>query len=303
LENFSGNESQAMKKIIFAAVALTALVSAHADGHYVAGVEGIQAASVPPPGLYYLGYMANYNAEQFKAPGSSSALPGENKATIFALANRLAWITTTRVLGADYGMETIVPVQSTSLTIKAAGLSDTQSGFGDIYLGPVVLGWHGAAWDAVAAAGFWLKSADSSAPASAGKGFASTMLTGGATYYFDADKKISGSALMRYEINDSKSNGFKPGDQISLEWGVAKMMGSVQVGLVGYDQMQVSNDSGTGASTNKSERHAVGAEVVLPLMSAGVILKAAAYKEYQSQAGTGPEPLGNLLRFTLVKFL
>jgi len=292
-----------MKKIIFAAAALAALVSAHAEGHYVPGVEGMQAASVPPPGLYYLGYMANYNAEQFRAPGSSNALPGENKATIFALANRLAWITNTKVLGADYGMETIVPVQSTSLTLKAAGLADTQSGFGDVYLGPVILSWHGASWDAVTAAGFWLKSADSSAPASAGKGFASTMLTAGGTYYFDANKTLSGSALMRYEINDSKSNGIKPGDQVSLEWGVGKMLGKVQVGLVGYDQMQMSNDSGTGASSNKSERHAVGAEVVLPLMSSGVVLKAAAYKEYQSQAGTGPEPMGNLLRFTFVKFL
>jgi hypothetical protein len=292
-----------MKKIIFAAAALTALTGAYAEGHYVPGVEGIQAASVPPPGVYYLGYMANYNAEQFKAPGGSTALPGDNKATIFALANRLAWISNTKVLGADFGMETIVPVQSTSLTLKAAGLSDTQSGFGDVYLGPVVLGWHGANWDAVGAGGFWLKSADSSSPASAGKGFSGTMLTGGATYYFDANKTMSGSALLRYEINDSKSNGIKPGDQISLEWGFGRMLSNVQVGLVGYDQMQVSNDSGTGASSSKSERHAVGAEVVLPLMSSGVVLKAAAYKEYQSQAGTGPEPLGNLLRFTFVKFL
>ena len=292
-----------MKKTIFAAAALTALMGAHAEGHYVPGVEGMQATSVPPPGLYYLGYMANYNAEQFKAPGGSTALPGENKATIFALANRLAWISTTKVLGADFGMETIVPVQSTSLTIKAAGLSDTQSGFGDVYLGPVVLGWHGASWDAVGAAGFWLKSADSSAPASAGKGFSGTMLTGGATYYFDASKTITGSALLRYEINDSKSGGFKPGDQVSLEWGFGKAMGATQVGLVGYEQMQVSSDSGTGASSNKSERHAIGVEVALPLMSAGVILKAAAYQEYKAQAGTGAEPMGNLLRFTLVKFL
>lgn len=292
-----------MKKIIFAAVALTALAGAHAEGHYVPGIEGIQAASVPPPGLYYLGYMANYNAEQFKSPGSSNALPGENKATIFALANRLAWISGTKVLGADYGMEAIVPLQSTSLTVKAAGLSDTQSGFGDVYLGPLVLGWHGANWDAVGAAGFWLKSADSSSPASAGKGYSGTMLTGGATYYFDADKTLSGSALLRYEFNDSKSGGFKPGDQVSLEWGVAKMLGKVQVGLVGYDQMQVSNDSGTGASSDKSERHAIGAEVVLPLMASGVVLKAAAYQEYKAQAGTGAEPLGNLLRFTFVKFL
>lgn len=290
-----------MKKIIFAAAALAAAMGAHADGHYVAGVEGIQAASVPPPGVYYLGYAANYNIEQFKAPGGSNTLPGENKGTIFALANRLAWITNTKVLGADYGMEAIAPVQSTSLTIKAAGISDTQSGFGDVYLGPLVLGWHGSNWDAVAAGGFWLKSADSSSPASPGKGFSSTMLTGGGTYYFDAAKTISGSVLLRYEINDSKSNGFKPGDQVSVEWGIAKQFGGGQLGLVGYDQMQMSSDSGTGATSDKTSRHAIGVEGVLPILSAGVFLKAAAYTEYQVQAGSGAAPQGNLLRLTFVK--
>ena len=71
--------------------------------------------------------------------------------------------------------------------------------------------------------------------------------------------------------------------------------------VVGYDQMQTSEDSGPGASTSKSSRHAIGAEVVYPIMSAGVFLKAAAYKEYSAGAGTGPEPKGSLLRFTFVK--
>ena len=283
----------------FAALSLSAL----ADGHYVAGVEGIQAASVPPPGLYYLAYGVDYNMQQFNAPGSSNALPGQNKGTVFAVANRVAWISSTKVLGADYGMETIVPLQATSLTVSAASIADTQTGLGDVYVGPLVLGWHGASWDAVGAAGIWTNSASNSSPAAPGKGFNTTMLTGGATYYFDADKKISGSALMRYEMNDSKSSGFKAGDQVTLEWGFAKVLGSTQIGLVGYDQMQVSNDSGVGATGNKTSRHAIGAEVVLPLMSSGVVLKAAAYNEYQVQAGSGAAPMGNMLRFTFVKFL
>lgn len=290
-----------MKKITLAAVALATAMSASAGGHYVPGVEGIQAASVPPPGTYYLGYMVDYNIEQFKAPGSSTDLPGHNTGTVVALANRVAWISNHKVLGADYGMETIVPVIGTSLTINAASISESQTGFGDVYFGPLVLGWHGANWDAVAAAGIWLDTATSSTPAAAGKGFKSTMLTGGGTYYFDAAKTISGSALMRYEINTEKSNGFKPGNQVTVEWGIAKMMNGYQIGVVGYDQMQASNDSGTGASTNSASRHAMGAEVVLPILSAGVFLKAAAYKEYQSDAGTGAEPKGNLLRFTFVK--
>lgn len=290
-----------MKKIIFAAVALVAALSAQAGGHYVPGVEGIQAASVPPPGTYYLGYLVDYNIEQLKAPGTSNDIPGHNTGTVVALANRVVWISPYKFLGADYGMETIVPVVGTSLTFNAPGISESQTGLGDVYLGPVVLGWHGANWDAVAAAGLWLDNGTSSTPAAPGKGYKSTMLTGGATYYFDADKKISASALMRFETNSEKSGGFKPGNQVTLEWGIAKVMGAVQVGVVGYDQVQVSNDSGPGASTSNSSRHAIGAEVVLPILSAGVFLKAAAYKEYRAEAGTGPESVGNLLRFSFVK--
>jgi len=290
-----------MKKIIFAAAALAVALSASAGGHYVPGVEGIQGASVPPPGTYYLGYLVDYNIEQLKSPGTSNDIPGSNTGTVVALANRVVWISNTKFLGADFGMETIVPVLGTSLTFNTPGISDTQTGLGDVYLGPVVLGWHGANWDAVAAAGFWLDNASSSTPAAPGKGYKSTMLTGGATYYFDAAKQISGSALMRFETNSEKSNGFKPGNQVTVEWGIGKVMGPVQVGVVGYDQMQVSNDSGPGASGNSSSRHAIGAEVVLPILSAGVFLKAAAYKEYRSEAGTGPETMGNLFRFTFVK--
>ena len=290
-----------MKKIIFAAAALAAALSASAGGHYVPGVEGIQGASVPPPGTYYLGYLVDYNIEQLKSPGTSNDIPGSNTGTVVALANRVVWISTHKFLGADFGMETIVPVLGTSLTFNTPGISDTQTGLGDVYLGPVVLGWHGANWDAVAAAGFWLDNASSSTPAAPGKGYKSTMLTGGATYYFDAAKQISGSALMRFETNSEKSNGFKPGNQVTVEWGIGKVMGPVQLGVVGYDQMQVSNDSGPGASGNSASRHAIGAEVVLPILSAGVLLKAAAYKEYRSEAGTGPETIGNLFRFTFVK--
>lgn len=279
---------------------LTALAchTAQAGGHYVPGVEGIQAASVPPPGDYYLGYMVHYNIDQLRAPGSSDAIPMDNKGTVNALANRYVKITNTQILGANYGYEVIVPIISKSLTFKAAGVSETNSGIGDVYLGPLVLGWHGANWDAVAAAGFWLDNASSDTLSSAGNGYKSTMLTAGATYYFDTAKSWSGSALMRYEVNGTDKFGNTPGSQVSIEWGIGKAIGPVQVGVVGYDQMQVSNDTG---GSNSYERHAIGAEVVYPLMSVGVILKAAYYNEYSAKGGSGPQAQGSALRFTLVK--
>lgn len=221
------------------AAAVAALVPsfASADGHYVPGVEGIQAASAPPPGVYYLGYLVDYRMDSFRAPGLSSNLPGRNKGSVTAFTNRLVWITQTKVLGADYGMEAVIPVLRTSLNLQAAGISDTHSGLGDIYLGPLVLGWHGSQWDAAAAAGVWLDNASTSSPAAPGKGFKSTMLSGGMTYYFDRAKTITASGLVRFERNGRNGAGLRPGNQVSLEWGLGKNFGVVQAGLVGYKQV------------------------------------------------------------------
>lgn len=288
-----------MKKNVLAALTTFASFGASAGAHYVPGVEGIQASTVPPPGMYYLGYLVNYSIDDLRAPGSSDSLPGSKKTgTVDALANRFVYITNTKVLGADYGMETIVPVVRKSLTF--AGESNT--GVGDIYLGPLVLGWHGENWDAVAAAGVWFDTGNSDSPSKPGNGYKSTMLTGGGTYYFDAAKRWSGSVLFRYEMNSEDDSGFELGDQVTMEWGIGKSIGPVQIGLVGYDQWQASHDSGNGATNNKSERHAVGVEVVYPLMKeAGVMLKAAYYDEYSAKGGSKPESEGSTLRFSFVK--
>lgn len=288
---------------LFALAGLSALLPrpAHAEGHYVAGVEGLQAASAPPPGLYYLGYLLHYRIDSFRAPGSGQDLPGQNGGSVTALANRLVWMSGQQVLGADYGVEAIVPLQRTALDIQAAGISDRRSGLGDVYLGPLLLSWHGARWDAVAAAGLWLDNGSTRQPASPGKGFKSSMLSAGLTVYLDEAKTLSAAALLRYELNGRKADGLRYGEQATLEWGLAKTLGPLQLGLVGYSQWQTRLDSGPGASGDKSSKHALGAELACPVAAAGVTLKAAGYREFRAQAGSGPQARGSLLRLSLVK--
>lgn len=289
-------------RFLSTALALAAALlagAAHAEGHYVTGVEGLQGSSVPPAGNYYLGYLVHYDINSFRAPNDAK-LQGDGKVT--ALVNRFVKITDTKLLGADYGFETIIPVIRTSLDIKAAALNDSDSGVGDVYLGPLVLGWHGPQWDAVAAAGLWLDTASHNTPVAAGKGYKSTMLTGGVTYYFDPAKSVSGSALFRFERHGKNDVGIRPGNQLSLEWGVGKNLGAYQLGVVGYSQWQLSEDSGPGANNLKSSKHALGAEVVYPVPGAGMFLKGAFYKEYSVEGGGGaPSAKGNMLRATLVK--
>ena len=296
-----------MKKNAIVSAALVLLaglssLSAQAEGHYVPGVEGTQAASAPPPGFYYLGYLVNYNLNSMRQPGTSDDIPGHNSGTVTALANRFVWMTGHKVLGADYGVEAIVPLMRTSLTFNTLGVSDSRSGVGDIYVGPLVLGWHGPQWDAVAAAGVWLDSASTSHDASPGKGYTSTMLTGGLTYYFDPAKTIAGAALMRFERHGKKDSGLRYGNQVTVEWGLSKAFGPMQAGVVGYSQWQTSNDRGPNVLGDaKASRHALGAELVYPV-APGMALKGAFYKELSAESGSASlQSKGSLLRLSIVK--
>lgn len=291
-----------MKRILAAVVLGSISLGVHAEGHYVPGIEGVKAASVPPAGNYYIGYLVNYNVDSLKAPGTSDDIPVSNTGTVTALAHRFVHMTDKKVLGADYGVEAIVPMIKKDFDFQAAGYNNDKSGIGDVYVGPVVLGWHGDNWDAVGAAGVWLDTADSDELASPGNGYQGTMLTAGVTRYLNADKSVSAAALMRYEINGKNDAGFEPGDQISLEWGLGKKISeTTELGLVGYDQWQVTKDKGTGATDDKFSKHAVGVEGSRLVKSLGGIVKAGFYDEYEVEAGTGPAPSGNLFRVNFVK--
>lgn len=272
------------------------------NGHYVPGVEGLDGAVVPPPGLYYRGYAAHYDIDSLR-DGQGDALPGDNRGEVSALVNRVVWMTDRRFLGADYGMEVIVPVLETSLDFGVAGLDERDSGVGDVFLGPVVLGWHGARWDAVFAAGRWFDTGDFDAdrPTSPGKGHDSTMLTLGGAWHFDAERRWSFSALSRYEIHGEQvDTGITPGDSLVVEWGLGHRLPSgLTLGLVGYDawQLEADEDVPAGLPDDKAEHHAVGAEAGYFWPTLGLGVNGAFYHEYDAR----DRPRGDLFRLTLTK--
>nr|WP_298412898.1 transporter [uncultured Halomonas sp.] len=284
-----------------AAVPLPSSVFA-ANGHYVAGAEGIRGASVPPTGLYYRAYLVHYDIERLR-DGRGDKVPGHNTGKITALTNRVIWITDKKFLGADYGMEAIIPVQHTSLDFKGSGVDDSDSGLGDIFIGPMILGWHGQQWDATFGAGYWFDTGDydDQAAASNGKGFGTTMLTLGGTWHFDAAKTWSFSALSRYEIKGEQDDtGITPGDSWLVEWGLSHHLSNgLALGLVGYDAWQLESDEDVpaGLPDDKVEQHAVGVEVDYSWPELELGLNGAYYNEYDNEA----RPEGDLFRFVLTK--
>lgn len=280
---------------------LTAPAALAVTGHYVPGVEGVKGASVPPAGTYYRGYAVHYDIEQLN-DDNGDALPGSNTGSVTALANRVIHITDKQFLNADYGFETIIPVQRTSLDFELLGVDSSETEIGDVFIGPVVLGWHGQQWDAVFASGVWFDTGSTAEPASAGKGYKSVMTTLGGTYHLDAAKTWSFSALSRYEINFDDDNGVDRGDSFLVEWGLGKRLSNgLELGLVGYDGWQLDENTGgdlaPGQDQVKVEKHALGLEVGYFWPSLGFGLNGAYLNEYQADNSTE----GDLYRLTLTK--
>ena len=82
-----------------------------------------------------------------------------------------------------------------------------------------------------------------------------------------------------------------------------RLNNGLELGLVGYNAWQLEANE-EAPTTDKAERHAIGAEAGYLWATAGVILKGAYYHEYDTQAGglKGLESDGNTLRLQLTKF-
>ena len=265
--------------------------------HYPVGAEGINGASLPPPGVYLRDYNFFYTA------GKVDGLPV--KANIFAdvQAPRLIWMTRQQILGANYGLDIIVPFACKD--VDADFGKGRQFNLADIQVEPLLLSWHLKQFDIAAGYAVWAPSGnfDASSPVrfltSPGGGFWSHMLTLGAVWHPDEPKSWSLSLLGRYEIcQEQHDTHVTPGNMGTLDWGISKSVApGVDVGLVGYYQQQITKDSGAGASTERSHVVGVGPEVSVFWQKPALFTSL----RYVYEADAKDRPQGHTITLTLTK--
>ncbi len=232
------------------------------SAHYVPGVEGIKGASLPPPGIYVRDYNAFYAADRFNDPTGAKVGALDPSVFIYANVPRVIWITETKVLGGFLGVDALLPLQYTELKLNGV-INDRTFGLGDLFAEGT---WssHLAHFDFSLGYGVWAPTGDSSAgPSSrAGAGYWTHMLTAGATWYIDSDKRWALSTLNRYELNQEKDDaGYTPGQAYTLEWGLSRSIcKSIDLGAVGYYQQKVTSDSNSTAAA-RDRVAAVGPEI------------------------------------------
>jgi hypothetical protein len=247
-------------------LAAPAVLQAQPTAHYVPGVEGLKAASLPPPGFYLRDYNVFYDAHTFNSPQGGSVDALNPRAYIYANVPRLIWITDLQLGGGNFGVDALLPLQYTSLRVGPPGqvFHDQTFGIGDFFAEGT---WskHIQQFDFSLGAGFWAPTGDFTPlnPTRAGLGYWGEMLTAGVTWFPDNAKQWAVSALNRYEFNqEQKDTDFTPGQAYTLEWGVSRTFcQTLDVGAVGYYQQQVTKDGGAGAPGALDRAAAAGAEV------------------------------------------
>ena len=244
-------------------VLLPWLLQAQPSAHYAPGVEGIKAASLPPPGVYFRDYNYFYTADQLNDSSGNKFGPADLDAFTYVNLPRILWITDTKFLGGFIGLDGFLPLVYQQAS--ATGFSGNRFGVGDLFA-EGTLSWHVKQFDFAVGSGVDLPTGDSpTSPgpsAKPGLGYWTFMQTAGATWYIDQEKTWAVSALNRLEFNTSqRDTDITYGDAYTLEWGVSKTVAKVvDLGAVGYYQQQVNPNSGESWSSRNCVA-AVGPEV------------------------------------------
>ena len=119
--------------------------SAQFAGFNSRGDYGLQSASQPDPGLYLTAPMyVRYHAGVYKDNNGDPVLPDERDsldANAYVLG--LVWVTESKILGGNYSFQIFPAWTDNNLEIPLFDV-DTQvrTGFADLYLQPINLGWH-----------------------------------------------------------------------------------------------------------------------------------------------------------------
>lgn len=265
--------------------------------HYPVGAEGINGANLPPPGVYVRDYNFFYTASKV------DGLPVDADIFAYVQAPRLIWITPAKILGANYGMDIIVPFAYKD--VRLPGVSGYQFNLADIQIEPLLLSWHTKQFDFAAGYAVWVPTGNFDGTSainyltSPGNGYWSHMLTLGGVWHPDEAKTWSLSLLGRYEIcHEQDDTHVTPGNMATLEWGFGKNFAHcVDVGLIGYYQQQVTEDSGTGASSDLSHVLGVGPEVNVFWQKIGLFTSL----RYAYEADVKDRPQGHTIVLTLTK--
>ena len=226
-------------------------VEAQFNGHNLKGDYGLLSGSQAAPGFYlsplYYGYSAD---DLLDRDGNSLRRDDEQPGNLDADAASLIflYVTNLKLLGGNVGFLVAPSLTNNALSIPISGISSrTSTGFGDLYLQPLMLGWNAKRADFTAGLGLtaptgeWELGGDSNR----GLGMWSFEVFAGTSIYLDEEKSWHFATAAFFETHtDKRDTDIRVGDILTLEGGLGKsfLEGALNVGVSYYAQWKLTND-------------------------------------------------------------
>ncbi len=289
---------------------------------WMPGQMGLNAGILPSPGFTYANIDINYDAGSFNG-SKGNAIPVTGDYNVWAIENIFYYVPNTKFLGGNLGFMLIFPTPATGSLVADInvqgvpnlGAAGGGSGLADLWLQPFTVGWHRKRWDAQVGDAFMVPTGRYSPGATnnVGSGYFGNHLQTAATYYITKNKGTSANLFTDWEVHGQRqgTNGtYKtPGQAFTDEWGIGQILPLkkdlsklLQVGVVGYDQWQVTNNGGTvsvggivipASPLPSYSVHAIGGQLnyILPAKNFSLFFKG--YHEYSASFHT----VGNTIVF------
>lgn len=301
-------------------------VRAQQKGQWMPGQVGLNAGIMPDPGITFVNIDLNYSADTLNNRNGNAVSGVAGSYDVWVVENILYYVPKFKILGGNFGFMIAQPtVANGSLVIDIGNppkfpVNGGGYGFTDTYVQPVTLGWHLKRLDFYGGYAFFAPTGRYTPGASnnIGSGYWGNDLLTGTTFYVTKNKGTSVNLFTNWEFHGSKQGAqntrVTPGQTFTTEWGVGQVLPLkkdfsrlLQLGAVGYDQWQVSNNSGTvpnplpGGNPVPARRipdysvHSAGlqANFILPPQNLNFYFKY--YWEFSARS----HPLGHTLDFGL----
>jgi hypothetical protein len=269
---------------------------AQQKGQWVPGQYGLNAGVIPSSGFTYQNLALNYSAGSLN-DANGNGLPGITGTYSFWVdENIFMFVPKYKFLGGYFAPYASVNVANGSLVadIRTLGASAGGTGLADTFVQPFNMGWHFSRLDLNAGYAFMAPTGRFTPLASnnVGSGYWGNNLTSGATFYVTKNKGTSANIFVDWEAHGKKSGiNITPGQAVTTEWGLGQalplskdMSKILQIGFVGYDQWQVSNNGGVTRLLPYYSVHALGAQgnFIAPKQGLNFFFKY--YGEYSAKA-------------------
>jgi len=259
--------------IFFVAMIDTVPLGAQQKGQYMPGQYGLNAGILPSPGFTYANMEINYDTGTINdASGDGHKLPVS--LNIWVIENIFMYVPNTKFLGGNLGFSIVFPtLANASLDLSEAGVNGASTeGLSDTWIQPFTVGWHLKRADIQVGDAFMVPTGRYTPGASnnIGTGYFGNHLTMGTTVYLTKNKGTSANIFTDWEVHGPRQGTFgtykTPGQAFTDEWGFGQILplkkdlsALLQLGVIGYDQWQVTANSGNYAISGP-----LGNVVILP---------------------------------------